>query len=144
MIINNFNVWQPPVAKHWPITPIPPTTTIPPPSHRRRPRRPPCKCPNGPSEGVFVNTNRHATAAANATSPPSPTARHVTAVANHRRQPRTQHHHRRRAPPHTTTNDPHMPRHPAKRPRQRHVTAPDDHRMPCHCLNSSLSPPRGI
>jgi hypothetical protein len=29
MIINNFNIWQPPVAKHWPITLCLLTTTTP-------------------------------------------------------------------------------------------------------------------
>jgi hypothetical protein len=64
MIINNFNVWQPPVAKHWPITSVPPTTTIPPSLRHRCHCHSPRKCPIGPSKGVLIVTNCYVTAAA--------------------------------------------------------------------------------
>jgi hypothetical protein len=65
LIINNFNVWQPPVAKHWPIISLPPTTTIQHPSAATAATVLPRECPHGPSEGVLIDTNCHIAAAAN-------------------------------------------------------------------------------
>ena len=62
---NDCNVWQPPVAKHCPITPLLVTTTNPhppPTAVSAAPR----KCPLGPSEGALI---------ANADTCPSPRRR---------------------------------------------------------------------
>jgi len=84
----------------------------PPPSSTRRrhcPRRSPRECPNGPSEGALVVTDRHVTAAANP-------ARHVTADDEH--QPRL-----------TTTK---RPADATSRPKQaRHDTSPPQMTATC-------------
>jgi hypothetical protein len=94
----------------------------PPPSlRRRRHSHSPRECPNGLSEGVFVVSTRHVTAAANR-------ARHVIADD----EPHTPRHRRRRAlratsPPTTNTG--------------RHVTTDDGLSAPPTGPNDCLSPP---
>ena len=86
LINNNYNVWQPPIAKHYPITSLPPTITIPPNCYRRH-CCPPCDCPHGPSEGrahhtsVMPDNSHHVTASTcplttSATSPLAHTCNH--------------------------------------------------------------------
>ena len=112
----------------------------PPPSSTRRrhcPRRSPCECPNRPSEGVLVITDRHVTATANP-------ARHVIADDEH--QPRLT----TTKQPADATSHPKQARHntslpqttaacPASQPlmtTRRHVTANDG----CWPVTTAASP----
>lgn len=92
----------------------------PPPSlRRRRHSHSPRECPNGISEGVFVVSNRHDTAAANR-------ARHVITDD----EPHTPRHRQRRAPYATS---------PATTSSACHITADNDHWTPHHHRQRPLS-----
>ena len=117
LIINNRNVWQPPIAKHCPITALPLTTTTTHPTTAAVPAAP-RKCPHGPSEGTFI---------ANPSMCPSP-HRGMWASNTPRHRP---------SPPATSliaNGDPRLPRH------QYHSPRTPRHR--CHRLPPAPSPPK--
>jgi len=114
LIINNHNVWQPPVAKHCPITALPLTTTNTHPAAATVTAAP-RKCPHGPSEGSCPSPRRGMWANNTPRHHPNPPPRRSLGPDRHVTAGRTRVRHVTAAddtrPPRHSTDDPRTPRH---------------------------------